>query len=252
MILENKKLPKSNNGKQCITKCFKPNSIFLHPVTLKFINSGKNAVCAVNEYIDNNNGKDEKHYADMCNPQLAVDIQEGSIENFISPLLDFNSSLFLLTFYDIKSLEDALDWIDKNSHLPIYSKKRILDLSIEAFGTDINIVDNRFIDIVLLLVKTIFLEKFKDRLLKYIYIDSKGLVQLTRSKASKSDDKDNVIKINYMFKMLVNSDEILKFSIKYFRSRKSEWSNISDHLTNYIDDFILYLINKINLSLDTK
>jgi len=246
-ITTTKQYPRSINGRQCITNCYKPKSVILHPTTLNFINDDQ-PFCAVDEYIiyDKHNNKNISKFHDICNKET-TDVQED-IMSLVNPSLNFNSTLFLYTFYNINSFESGLDWITTYTHQNIRTKQRILELILNAYGESITIVDTRFIDVLFEIIKTFYIDEYIDRLIKYIYINDKNEIYIKET-AQTNDEKTKVLKMDYIYNYLLNTNNLTTFCVKYFRVKNKNWSSIIYYVNTLISDFLNYLIQKINLTL---
>jgi len=76
-----------------------------------------------------------------------------------------------------------------------------------------------------------------------VYIDK-------NSKSSNTDnnEKNNIIKTNFIIKTFINQDIIQKFLFKYFKIKKNNWDDIHNHIDDLIGELDQYIINIIKLS----
>ena len=153
-----KKYPKSVNKFQCIGPCYYPRTIAIHPTMLEIIANNDHPFCPVNEWThtDASTGRTKTSITDKCfNPTDDGDNMENKdLElNILTPYVDFNTEQFLKIYYKIFSFEDALDWCDKYSYLPLDTQIRIIKCSLSQFGKNIDIIDNRFTYILINIIK---------------------------------------------------------------------------------------------------
>ena len=146
------KFPKSKNNNQCITPCFEKGSFITHPITLEIISSNYHPFCATNQYVykDPTTGKKKELSYEICMGATTKDkylkTKDISIQMLL-PTINFDHGVFLKIQYNIHSFEDALDWIINNSHVPYNTIKRILDCAWNVYGFDIDLIDDRFIQV---------------------------------------------------------------------------------------------------------
>ena len=249
MSFDKNKYPISRNNQQCLGPCYYANTKAIHPITLNPITYNED-FCPTAEWetIDKTTGKKEFHFIDKCyKPTDDETSNRKDIEiNMLTPYIDFNTEHFLKIYYNIYSFEDGINWIEKNKFTPIVTRIRILNSILKSYGNKIDIIDNRVTDFFIEVIKSQYIKKILLSLSKYINI-SNNIVEL--GKTDNNIENDNNIKINYIIKTFINSDEIHKFIIKYLRYRKDQWKNINNYIENMINDLIEYIINKINLTL---
>lgn len=230
--------PKSNNDIQCIGPCYKPNTHILHPITLEYVTDKKNPFCPTNEWIKSDV---KKIYIDNCkNPTEDKDTFDQSLDILI-PTVSFNSMYFLKVYYQITSFDKAFDWLNNNKDSSYNTKKRILDLSWKSFGRGL-ILDDRTIDYHVKLAGDYWVNDIYDRLKKYIVVGK----NVKLGKNNKPNPKDMNVVINYIKVKLITSGIFQKFIIKYINYYKNKWSSIYSHINNIKNEYIKYLISKIN------
>lgn len=253
-IINEKKInyPKSNTGKQCIGPCYKPNTVIVHPITLEHI-SQPVPFCPVNEWTSiSDNGTTQQFITDEClNPtnDKKIPAKEEQL-NMILPYMDFNKEMFLKTYYEIYSFEDALIWLENHTHVSINNKIRIIDCSLGTYGLLIDFVDYRLVDFLIELIKKKWINHIYNKLYKYINIDNKK-IYIINPKNNKLNNNDYIVeRMNYIIDTFINNDEIIKFIEKYFKYRKDNWNNIVSHINNIEDELIIYIEQKIIKTLE--
>lgn len=253
----NKKYPKSSNKFQCLGPCYRPGTKIVHPTYLDIVTDTINPFCPVKEweYVDDVTKKSQQITTDICfNPTANTSVSNQEIElNILTPYIDFDSAQFLKIYYDIYSFEDSVDWCNKNSQTPIDTQIRIMKSSLSTFGKSMDIVDHRFIDFFIILIKKKFMVQLYDSIHSYVHVNaSKGntTISLGSSSINSLKKSDHFLeRTNYIIKTFINDDYLHKFIMRYFMNRKNVWDTIADHITNMVYDFIDYVINKINLTI---
>ena len=248
------KYPKSKNNFQCVGPCYQPETLIVHPLSLEYVTDKYNAFCPVKEwdYIDED-GKKITRTTDICyHPTESKDLSGKEFEiNILTPNIDFNDEHFLKIFYNIRSFEDAINWIDNKKYSPLLTRLRIINCAWNAYGKDVNIIDHRVVDFYIEVIKKKWINDIYKKINKYIHIrDNKVL--LGNPRENKLSQKDEiVVRMNFLIDRFINNDEIYKFLIRYLKHRKENWDEIIDHSINIKNDLIKYIENKINLTIGT-
>ena len=117
---------------ECITKCFKANTINLHPTYLKYITKTK-PYC----FISVNEGSRSKiKISKSCKIDNNLNEMIHDIDYFI-PKINFSSSKFLKNVYEILSWRDLLKFLEKNiNDNHIFTIDRIISSSWLTFDKD--------------------------------------------------------------------------------------------------------------------
>jgi hypothetical protein len=259
-----KKYPKSKNGFQCLGPCYHPGTMIVHPTLLETATDRYGAFCPVNawEGEDPQTGQKTYNITDACfGPTKKENISNKELGlNILTPYIDFDSGQFLKIYYNIYSFEDAMDWLDRNKHTPLDTQLRIINCSLKSFGKSIDLVDNRFIDFIVNAIKMKYAKIIYSRVAKYIGVDindkkSHGnpVEEITLVSENKlSNTEYSVERMNYMIKIFLNRDEINKFVVRFFKSRKDKWENIVDFINFMVVDLAEYINNKIEVTLKQK
>jgi len=253
----NRKYPKSTRKFQCLGPCYQPGTKVIHPTYLDIVTDTAKPFCPVKEweYVDETTGKKRELSTDTCfNPTKNTNLSNSELElNILIPYIDFDCEYFLKIYYNIFSFEDSIDWCDKNQQSPIDTQIRIMKSSLNAFGKHIDIVDHRFIDFFVMMLKKKFMSEIYDALYDYINVNvskSEKIISITHPSSNTLKKTDHYLeRMNYIIKMFVNEDYLHKFIMRYFMNRKSGWENISNHIVNMVNDFNDYIINKIRITL---
>jgi hypothetical protein len=226
----------------------------VHPTQLEIVTDHIHPFCPVDEWkhVDQKTGKETDVITDICfNPTEKENISNRELElNILTPYIDFNSEQFLKIYYNIFSFEDSIDWIDKHKFVPIGTKIRIINSSLNTFGEKIDLFDNRFVDFFIELIKKREIKRIYGKINTCIGIDQKSNVYFTNSEYNNLNSNENCVeRINYIIKVFLDKDETTKFLSKYFKLRKTQWNEIRNHLDNMIIDFADYIYTKINLTI---
>ena len=248
-----KKYPKSKTGKQCVGLCYKKNTKIIHPIYSHVVTNLNNSFCPVAEYYVKEDGKTIKKDVDDCNETIQkLDYIYNEID-LLYPYVDFNAIVFLDICYNIHNFSDGLSWISENSHTSIDTRERVFNLSIDSYGSNLDIIeisDNRIVDFIILLIKLKYIYTLK-KLFKYIHIDEKLVsideksIKLKENLINKKESEESiVIKTNYILKNIITINNITNFLSKYFKEKLE--SNIErTQSEQIIDKFIIYLIDNI-------
>lgn len=245
---KNKKYQKSKLGYQCVGPCYEPGSYFVHPIYLLRVKVKDEAVCPTNLYI-----KDKENYIlDDCSVPTNKKKYDKELEtSMLTPFLTFNPENFLKMYYEIFSFEDAIDWVNNNSHSPYFTRKRIINLSFKAYGEGMEIIDNRIIDFLI----TFFEDNaYKVYIANYMYVGkADGKIQFINKDKNEllfSEDKDK--RMNLLIETFINQNELYKFLTWYFKHNVKSWDNIEDHFYSMLNDFNKYISTKIESKLANK
>ena len=250
-----KKYPKSKNKLQCLGPCYHPGTMVVHPTQLEIVSDYDQPFCPVNEWkqIDPKTGRETENITDGCfNPTEKTNISNKELQlNILTPHIDFNVEHFLKIYYNIYSFEDSIDWLDRNGHTALGTRIRIMNCSLKAFGESIDLFDNRFADFFIEYVKKNDIRNFYNKISGYVGINSEknSINLISKDKNKLSNNEFCIERINYIIKTFLEKDDIIKFLVKYFKNRKSQWKDIDNHLKNMSNDLIGYILNKITITL---
>jgi len=247
IINKNIKYPKSSNNVQCIGPCYKQKTWIIHPITLDYITDTDESFCPTNlQQKKMPNGKIEDIYIDTCNiPTHQSDISKKELAMaLLIPHIDFNPNEFLKIYYNIFSFEDALNWLEKNSHLSINSKIRVIDTAFTAYSKTLDIVDYRLVIFIIDLIKYKWINNIYNHLNKYINIVNNNVVIINPSSNRLESDDHLIIRMNYLID-LFSEIEIQKFLEKYIKYNMRNSNNINSYLDNIKLNLIEYFEQKM-------
>lgn len=250
-----KKYPKSKNNFQCLGPCYYPGTVVVHPTHLEIVTNNIKPFCPVDEWEqeDPKTGKNVELIIDQCmNPTEKTNTSNRELElNILTPYIDFNAEHFLKIYYNIFSFEDSVDWINKNGHVSINTKIRIINASLKIFGESIEIFESTLSDFFIEYLKKKEIREIYLKISKYVGVDSsaKNIKLINDTKNNLSVNDYCVERTNYIIKTFMDKEEIMKFLVRYFKYKNEKWKEIHDHLKKMSNDFILYILNKIATSL---
>jgi hypothetical protein len=249
------KYPKSKNNFQCLGPCYNPKTMIIHPTQLEYVTDHLRPFCPVNEweFKDPATGDKEEMITDVClNPTKGENTSKSELEmNILIPQTDFNFEHFLKIYYEIFSFEDSMKWMNENKHSPIRTKMRIINASLEIYGKNIEIFDDVFIDFFIEYIKTKEIKKIYDKNNEYIGIDDdKNILLMKKNDNPLNVSENSTERMNYLIKMFLGKNEIIKFMYRYFKHKKKEWDNIDNYLKNMSNDLNMYIFDKIKISIN--
>ena len=250
------KYPISKHGFQCLDYCYKPNTWIIHPTSFVPVTNHLENFCPINEY-DGKNKRDGD--IDQCKSSSVVkdkQLAEDLGRNILMPTNNFSNENFLKIYYKINSMEEALDWITENSFEPYYTRRRIMDTSIKAFGFDDIIVDVRMVNFYLESLRSKWIPKLYRRLWSFIsIIEIKGekniLIVPSKEKilTTKGNENDmtRLIKINYIRDKLAIYKHVDRALQKFIQSHKNKLDTIivpSESIRDYLMAYYIVIIKE--------
>lgn len=143
-------LTKSKHGHKCISPCYPAGKFVLHPITLQYVTIHDSPFCLTDKIITKDYmGRDIVAYADGCmNISKTNDIKV----DHVVPVMNFSSEYFLREFYNIDTLENAVEWCDRKD-LPKNNIIRILNAAWDAYYDGEVIIDSRIVEYHIKIIK---------------------------------------------------------------------------------------------------
>lgn len=244
--INDRRYPKSKSGLQCITPCYPADLWTIHPTTLRYHTSNL-PYCHVNLNI---NSEYENLEVDGCyNPISLKDYSEMDVD-ILMPLIDFNCKHFLIIFNNIKTYEDGMEYLEKKKYTSPVTRARVVNCLLKVYGENIEIVDQRLVDFFIELVKKKWIVYIYDSIYKYIYADEKIVKFINPNDNYLGYSDYKIERINYIVANFINYDEMYKYINRYIRYRKDTWDNIDNYIESIKNDFVSYIENKINITLE--
>lgn len=259
---ENNKYPISKNGYQCIGPCHAPNTYIIHPNTLDIYISTEQNSCPINSTLySTHNNPDEKKilHMDVCHDpsilqnSLISDIGVTSAQHITTPSLTLGPALFLRNYYDIRSFEEGVDWLDRNMFIPYRTRERVFNQLMIKYGDDFSVADHRIVafirDIMLHNLSVIF-----EGIGKYINIQGDKIV-ITIPKDGDIKPKLNKKQIHlvelYIKTKFIGESEVNHFISKFLRY-KPEDMNKPRFSKIIVHEMIKHVIDRITLTYKKK
>lgn len=241
--------PKSKSRKQCLGPCYYPKTHIVHPTLLEIV-SNNEPFCPVDpwKYTNPDNGEETMYATDICfQPTEKKNVSSKEVElNMLTPFLDFNSGQFLKIYYEIFSFEDGIDWIERNKFEPISTRARIVNSALIAYGENVELFDNRFVEFIIEFIKKRKMSHIYNKIHNYVGISENNVMLIKNN----IDKKEKCIeRINYVVQVFITKEEITKFLIKYFAYKKDKWRDIKNHMDSITMNLTEYILNKITLGL---
>jgi len=145
-------------------------------------------------------------------------------------------------------MESMVDWMEKNKHMPYYSKRRILECSWKTYGFENYVLDDRLTIVYIDIVKKRWMSYIYNRLKNYIFVDNKK-IHLGKIDENNNDDKDKILKINFIIEKFINYKIISKFLTSYINYYNDSYKNIKSHNLQIRNDYIDFIQKKIEASI---
>jgi hypothetical protein len=239
------KFPLSKNKRQCIGPCYFPNTLVKHNNN-QVIHQNV-AFCPTVPYLDDNNN--EKIY-DLCFPPThKKDINIQNKNNIMIPFSGISNYNFLEFYYDIKSFDDTIKYISENKKIPLYTKMRIINSSLNAYGEKITIIDNILVEFYIDYINKFWLHDIYHKIHKYIHINNKNILLGKPENNKLKINDDNIIRINFISDRFINQNEIFKFLIRFIKNNKNKLNNM-EYIDYKIKDLLIkYIEEKIKITI---
>jgi hypothetical protein len=251
------KYQKSVHNKQCIGPCYETQTISVHPLTLEIIRNDKPS-CLTNEwkFTKPNTGETKRLRSDHCeDPVNSSKLKNIDLyPNLVNTQISLICSDFLLIYYNIKSINDTLLWINNHPNDPIYTKLRLMECALLEWGLEDNFfINNDVIAFYITVIKQNWIKYFYKFIKDVIHIDKNNKIYFKDTGLNKEQvdihevEKHKVEKINFIIKKFINYSIINEFFIYYIKKYKKDWYKIKTHNNNIklkLKDFILNKIKK--------
>lgn len=228
----------SANGRNCIGPCVPANSVILHPILLNSTTYDKN-FCPVDKYmVKLKNGEIKIRYVDECDNPNEPTFQ---MSDLVTPQFQFCKKTFLSHYYNIKSLEEGLQWLSTNESKPLKTVERVFDFCMEEYSDELTIADNRLVQFIKRLC-TKHIEEIYERLKYYIGVDNNEVCLINPSIISYPQNKEIIpVIMQYIIVKLITIE-----NIQNFLNRLIEVNLKKAHMsTHIIQQFCEMLIKKI-------
>lgn len=233
-----KKYPKTLRGDQCITPCYGAGQEFVHPITFQIVKEDKQ-VCGIQPHDDFQLG--------LCAVPTTMNQDEINRE-LITPYINLDLGFLLSSVYGCKSFEEVLTYIENESHLPIETRMRIVDMGLSVFGKNIIVLDPRFIEFIIKIVEIKYKKYIYKKNNKHIMFE-KDVAFFVRKQTTLSKKEHYSERITLMNEKFVNYNMVQTFLLKYFKTRQYDWENIYYPIKDIIISFAEFIEQSIIYSL---
>lgn len=238
--------PKSVNGKQCISKCYKENFQFTHPLTLETIIAPNKNLCSV---IPFKNDKGETIAYDECN-YIEADEHDGTnFEenlNMLNPIINFFPQNFLGVYYGIESIDDFYSWLENNISLSPITQLRVINCFILVYSNNINVFEEQLAINIQEIIKKFLIKIIYKKLCDYLNVVNNKVVCVEKSK-NKLSKKDHIaLRTDYIINNITTKENIfviLNNYLTYIKNNEPENEYGKDYYTFLVDKFEKILID---------
>jgi len=232
--------PPSKNNRQCLGPCYKKNTWFFHPIDYKYLYNKDIDACPVIPHIEDN----KRYLIDECDDPIKIDKKflDEVKKFYMTPITYFNCNYLLKICYNLYSIDDIYIWLDQD--VPLMHKIRIINCMWRHYGDEINVINSIIVDIYILYIKTFVLKELYDSISKYISIDN-DKIYLKSTDDNNSNQKDSLIKINYIAEKFINKSFVHKFVEYFIKKYKQKWLSVQSITLNFKYDYVDYVKNKI-------
>ncbi len=223
----------------------------IHPITLDYQTNVNVPFCPTEPWSHPMDVDKDVLFIDECK-QASKNIDNintnKEIEyNIILPQIDFDCKKFLEIYYKIFSFEDAIIWINKYKHSPLFTKLRIIECTWKSYGYNIDIIDNNIVNFYIDIIKQYWIKTIYEHIGGYIHTKAKQIYFAKYDK--KNNNKYKIEKINFIFKKLVTKNNVYKFLTRYIKKNMDNFDTIDNINNDMLLYFISYLSNKIKDSI---
>jgi hypothetical protein len=236
------KYQKTLTGEQCITRCYKPLTKIIHPITSSIVGNRSFPFCAIIPIkrngktmpigqctLNNNDNEDNSERQDNLDE--------------LYPLINFDAKDFLLTYYDIDSVESFYDFLKNNRLHQILTKLRVIDCFIITYGKDVSMINNIFSETILNIIKSFWIKRMYGKLSKYVMCNDDEKCVFIDPSNNKNKKGDYIQqRIKYMYSDILTEENITYISNNYFNDI-SKNNKIYTFFNEGINDYYKYLLD---------
>lgn len=229
---------------KCIGPCYEKNVQSVHPLNYQKIKDDK-PYCSIIpvKHYDNKKKQFKRKFKEKCDKPT-----EKKFENkhLLTSITYFKINEFLEYYYNIKSFEDCLNWLESYDGL-ILAKIRIFNLSFELFNDEINLIDYKLSDFFKQYLNY-KINNIYSNIHKYIGIEDNNILIMEEKKNNLDIEELKENRINYIIKSFFIHEEINKFLYKYINNVEKDKKYFN--LDYFLDTYIKYIIKKIKTILE--
>lgn len=227
-----KKFPPSKSGKECVSGCFFGEQAKIHPHTQEYTYNDGEPFCFTRPYLDALGNR--RIHDDCFVISNGIKNEDQDQPNLIDPSFNVTYLHFLRMYYKIMNLEDALEWVQKNNRLSIYTRKRVFEAAIITYRKEMQIIDDRMINFYTEIIKRIWYVDIYKLINRFIVIGKETIY---------FEIKDPPQYVNPLYPPYqlcnIETDTLLKEKYNFIISKVVTPSIIYDFLSEFIlgEDF---------------
>jgi hypothetical protein len=238
---------KSVNGNDCIGPCYKKNTLYYHPITLYPIIVQDTNTCPIKRKYDNKKNRTIYHDTCLFPQENAKNIDE---ENIVISNMIFDYSVFIKIYYNIHTVEELYNWLNNTEGLYI-TKKRVFETGINVFNDEINIIDDKLVNIIVYIFKE-NMDYMYPYIRPYLKIQNDN-VFLTEKDTKYKNDSDIDIKTcdilkKYIEDTFISTEEVHKFMVKIIKYKNNILKE-EELVKILMEYFVEYIIKKIEITI---
>ena len=245
------KYPMSVNNQQCLGPCYYRGVKIIHPLTTSEFTYVTDNVCPVAPFMKLNivTGKKKMSFLDTCHNPTAYST-EVDIEAITNPRHVFSCSYFVRTYYKIYNIDELFSWLNHHHNDPVKTRERVFNTGMESYGKNLSFIGHHFVYFVIDLLKY-YISIIYHQLKFYIYINPDS----NTVNIGKYNDSVSSLPIHkqyvksYILDKLFGENDIQSL---LFKLSKNDLELLASRNAskNIIDQFIIYTINRINITVN--
>lgn len=236
---------KTKHNYQCISRCYEKGSTINHPITTAEIHETSKNFCAINPIYDPKAkivvivdecelSKNSDIPTDAHDPFARI---EAKTMELLYPNIAFNAKYFLRTYYSITTTTEFYEWFHNNKFAPIFTIVRMIDCFILAFGSQVSIIDDVFIESLIGIIKGFWIKKIYYNLHKFIGIKDDKCIIVDPKKNKLDIREQSKMRKQFIMSELLTPQIIMEYTTSYF-------AQLPD-LPNGTEDLMTFIIQKM-------
>lgn len=231
----------SKSYRPCLTPCHKKDSIYLHPVFMTPVSNSDNPTCAIDPYNYDYDaaapGEPNLLILDVCDlddnktHQLPDELNSSLLSFSISP------ENFLISLYNIASMDEVIIWSQNNRNLPFNTIKRVHNNGWKRYGIFPDQITDAVIEYYHWLTITYWLTQFIPEILtRYSFQLETDESQQTLTQIISDTIKQEIL----------TKDFVRDVIMLYIEENKNIWQEIRSHYLNLKIEMFYSLVDILN------
>jgi hypothetical protein len=236
---------KTRYGHKCIGPCYPPNTKAIHPLTLDQMTANL-PFCPVVPWRASK--KFPTIIFEECDKVTYKINEQQEIENLLIPIFTFDPIEFLITYYHITSLDNAVVWYYQNSEVPYLTMKRVMDCALAGYGlTELgdHEASNTIIEYIKFVILNFWFDTYINQLSPYLRIKHDKITYTNEKSNERLTDQQQIMVKNHLDVLLTNL-LLTKIIKKFIKQYKNEWSTMSSYFHKLRDLTLEYIIQELN------